>query len=154
MEKGLLRDYYNNELIGAIAIISILQHVKTLSYAKALLIYPMVSHKELLNFLKSENTIIRGLEELLAKKPNLFANFNERYFSLLSISIDSMCLLEQLGIAKMKNGVLLYNESNNFDFESSDLGKRAHAIIKGSKKLSVILQEEVSTLYLQLRVEI
>jgi len=153
VEKGL-RDYYNNELIGAIAMMSILQHVKTLSYAKALLVYPMVSHKELLTFLKSENTVVRGLEELLAKKPSLFANFNDRYFSLLSISLDSMCLLEQLGIAKMENGVLLYNESNNFDLESPDLGKRAHAIIKGSKKLSLILQEEVSTLYLQLRVEI
>ncbi len=145
---------YNNEAIGAISIASVLRHCKKMSYAKSLLILPFFSHKETTRYLKNGNTKIDTLEEFLVKKIECFSNFEERYYSLIPVSINSIFILKELSIIDIREGFLTYVDNNSFDFEHKDLGKRAKDIIKGSEKLSILLKEDADKLYLQLRIKL
>ncbi|MGO4731154.1 three component ABC system middle component [Paenibacillus sp. 2KB_22] len=144
---------FNNEAFGIVAIASVLKHSKKLSYSKALLILPLMAHKETLILLKRENSNVRSIEQLIAKKENLLTNFNERYLSLLPISINSIVLLNEIRVLENDAGIIEY-VNDSFDFNNRGLGKRAQDVIKASKKISSMLEMSVENLYLQLRVHI
>ncbi|MBB3907314.1 three component ABC system middle component [Anoxybacteroides rupiense] len=146
---------YNNELIGSIAILAVLEKLESLSVSKVFLILPLVFHKNTVDFLKKKNTVIRGMEEFVIKKPEYFTNFNERYFSLLLVSLNSLILLIELKLIRIeKEKVYLLDKDILEDYKSYDLGKRAEDIIKSSEKIAILLQDKAENLYLQLRVEI
>jgi len=145
---------YNNELIGLISIMSVLKYHKEMSIGKAMLILPFFSHKNTLKILKRKNIKIRSLEEFIIKYPSSFSNFDERFQSLLTISINSIILLNRMKLINIKNGHLFLVEQNEFELENKSLGNRAKEIIQGAENLSQILLEDTNNLYLQLRVEL
>ncbi|MDN4079363.1 DUF6521 family protein [Paenibacillus polymyxa] len=144
---------FNNEAFGIVAIAAVLKHSKELSYSKALLILPLMAHKETLDLLKRANSDIRSIEQLIAKKGNFVTNFNERYLSLLPISINSIVLLNEIRILENNNGIIEYVD-DSFDFNDRGLGKRAQDVVKASEKISRMLEISAANLYLQLRVHI
>lgn len=145
---------YHNELIGLISIMSILQYHKEMSLGKAMLIFPFFAHKNTLNILKKKNIKIRSLEELIVKYPSSFSNFDARFYSLLSISINSIILLNRMNLICIKNGHLFLNENSEFELLDRSLGNRANDIVQAGEKLSEILLEDTHNLYLQLRVKL
>ncbi|QYY41511.1 three component ABC system middle component [Aneurinibacillus thermoaerophilus] len=149
-----MRMVYNNEAIGVISIAAVLKKVRQVSYAKALLILPIALHKELINFLKREQTTIKSIEQLVARRGNHLANFNERFIELIPVSINSIMLLNEMGIVKLGNGSIYYNEKIEFNFEDESLGKRTSDILKATNNISNLLKQDVSDLYLHLRVQI
>ncbi len=74
---------YNNEAIGIVAIASVLRYSNSMSLSKALLILPIVAHKETVNFLKNKKTVVRSIEELVTKK---------RWFFFSILTFDFMIL--------------------------------------------------------------
>lgn len=144
---------FNNEAFGIVAIASLLKVSKNLSYSKALLILPMLAHKETFDLLKRSNTDIRSIEHLIAKKSALITNFNKRYFSLLPISINSIIILNEMKVLENSGGIIKYM-NDSFDFNQRDLGKRAKDTVKASDNLARILKASEVNLYLQLRVEL
>ncbi|WP_339173774.1 three component ABC system middle component [Solibacillus sp. FSL R5-0691] len=148
------RNLYNNELICAISIYYVLTHLKTISITKVMLIYPLVSHKETLDFLRSKNTKIRSLEELIIKKPDYFSNFNDRFYSFLILTINSLTLLLEMGLVSVVNNQLIINPDKIIGNNKIEMGVRAFSIFEAAPKLSVILEDEDINLYLQLRVEL
>lgn len=144
---------FNNEAFGIVAVGSVLKFSESLSYSKALLILPLFAHKETLDLLKRNNSDVRSIEQLIAKKSNLVTNFNARYQSLLPISINAITILNEMRIVQNDQGVINYS-NDSFDFYHRSLGNRAKNIVNASKKLSVILQKDTVNLYLQLRVQI
>ncbi|WP_236895464.1 three component ABC system middle component [Clostridium beijerinckii] len=147
-------DLYNNEAIGAISIASVLKYAKRITYAKALLILPFFAHKETTAFLKNNSVKVRSLEELIVKKFEYFSNFEDRYYSLIPVSINSILILKELNIIDIDEGIITYIDNANINFNDKLLGKRAKNIINGSERLAKILEEDVDSLYLQLRIEI
>ncbi|MFJ9203248.1 three component ABC system middle component [Bacillus velezensis] len=145
---------YNNELIGLISIISVLKHHKKMSLGKVLLILPFFSHGDTLNLLKSKRVKIRSLEEFIVKYPSGFSSFNDRYYSLLTTSINSIILLKRMQLIIITKGQISVKEDFNFELENKSLGNRAKDIVQASQKLSEILMESTFNLYLQLRVKI
>lgn len=145
---------YHNELIGLISIMSILQYHKEMSLGKSALILPFFAHRSTLNILKKKNSKIRSLEEFIVKYPSSFSNFNERFQTLLSTSMNSFILLNRMKLIDIKNGDLFLNENSVFELENRSLGNRAKDIVQASEKLSEILMEDTANLYLQLRVEL
>lgn len=145
---------YNNEALGAITIAAVLRYINQMSYAKALLILPFLMHLNTVSFLKNSATKVRSVEELIAKKPQFFANFNRRYESLIPISINSIFILKEMRVIEISKGKLNYSADNHLDLDNSLLGKRVENIIKASEKLSKLLEEDASNLYLQLRIEL
>ncbi|WP_142350408.1 three component ABC system middle component [Bacillus sp. AFS029533] len=148
------RNLYNNELIGAIAIASVLKYLNNASFSKCALILPIVTHKQSLNFLKQKNSVIRSMEEFVMKKPACFVNFDDRYISLLIISLNAITLLREIGVIGIKDEIIYYIYDNKFQFSNKDLGKRTEDIIKSAEKLATILDEDIANLYLQLRVKL
>ena len=146
--------FYNNELIGLISIISVLNYHKEMSLGKSMLILPFITHRETLKILNRKSIKIRSLEELLVKYPSNFTNFNERFNSLLPISINSILLSNRMNLINIEDGYLLLSDEREFEVENKSLGGRANEIILGAENLSNILMEDTHNLYLQLRVEL
>lgn len=147
-------DLYNNEIICAISIYSVLQHLKYISISKALLIFPIVSHQGSLDFLKNNNTTIRSLEEFIIKKPNYFSNYNERYYSFLTLSINSLLFLKEIRLIQIQDCQIILNEQESLKLEKDTVGQRALNIAEAAPKLATILTDNDRNLYLQLRVKL
>jgi hypothetical protein len=147
---------YNNEAIGMIAITSVIQECKELSYSKSMLILPFLFHEETMSFLKRSNTIVRSSEEIIMKKTGFFSNFNSRYYSLLPISINSIMILREIGEIVIAENKIIHNSSiNKINLLSGNLGDRANNIRKAAYKLSNLLQlEDDSSMYLKLRIQL
>lgn len=146
------KDLFNNEMIAAISIASVVRHLKQGTIAQMVLIIPLISEKKTLNFLAKQNTKVRSIEELIIKNPETIVNFNNRYLSNLITSLNSIFLLKEMNIIQMNNSDIFYNPANNFDFSSKQLGTRLEKMISCSEKLAYILDDKIENLYLQLRV--
>lgn len=146
---------FNNEAIGAIAISSVLQKCGELSYAKAMLILPFLFHEDSTTFLKRANAIVRSSEEFIIKKVSQFSNFNDRYYSLLPISVNSLMILREIGSIYIEADKIVNRYPQKINFNARNLGKRANNIIKASERLSeLLLAENESSLYLKLRIQL
>ncbi|RKN79157.1 three component ABC system middle component [Paenibacillus ginsengarvi] len=147
-------DLYNNEFICAISIYSVLLHSDLLSISKAMLIFPFVSHQGTLDFLKNKNTSIRGLEEFMLKKPGFFSNFNDRFYSFMVLSLNSIMFLKEAGLVHLVDSKLSVTQSDTLTFNKETVGARALSIVEAAPKLAKILISEEKNLYLQLKVRL
>ncbi|MCB4760104.1 MAG: hypothetical protein LGB66_00485 [Sulfurovum sp.] len=147
---------YNNIGIGLVALLSVIRNFKDLDYSKALLIQPLLLHNPLVNYVKKSNVIINGIEDLTLSKVEYFLNYNDRYFSLLPLSINTILVAEKMKFLKLEDSKIIVNKSNieTFDFQSTLLGTRAKNIILASERISQLLKEESKELYFKLRVEV
>lgn len=141
---------YNNAGIAAVAIGCVLNHTKSLSLAKSLIIMPLVMHSETTRFLASRKTRSREIASLIAIRPDFASNFNSRYHSSLVHSINAIQILQALGYADFDSHVTQVNQ-----FEcNAELGKRAMLIEKASAEIANILSSSEEELYLNLRIEL
>jgi hypothetical protein len=147
-------DLYNNEMICAISIYLVLLHLDYISISKALLIFPIISHQESVDFLKNNNTIVRSLEEFIIKKPNYFSNYNERFYSFLTLSVNSMMLLKEIRLIRFLNSQIVLDKDKMLNLEKEKIGQRAVSIAEAAPKLASILKQDEKNLYLQLRVRL
>lgn len=146
--------FYKNEIIVGLAILGVVDEIKTIDISKAVLISPVVGNKSIVEFLKSKKTQVRSMEELIEKKSGAFINFNEKYLEDLVLSMNSIMLYQELGLLEIQNEKLVRTELQ-FDFNSDLLGKRAEEVICACKKLARLLEkEEARDLYLGLRIEL
>ncbi len=81
-----------------------------------------------------------------------FFNFNLRFYDLITVSLNSIALLCDIGILKFQNDVLIYCGEIDFALDKKVWGSRAINIIKASEYLAEILEDDVKNLYLHLRV--
>lgn len=146
--------FCKNEMIVGLEILSILETVKNIEIAKVLLISPIYGYKGIIEFLKSQNTQVRSIEELIEKKRGAFLNFNKRYYEDLVLSMNAIMLFKELKLINI-DGERIVRTETPFEFNDASLGTKAGEIIEASKKLALILnEEEASDLYLSLRVEL
>ena len=155
--KNFIENYNNfssNEIITAISILVVLRYSYSMEITKLLLIEPLLSYKNIAEKFKLVNLKVRSIEELIVKSNFALINFNKRFQEKLLLSINSLFLLEQLGLATIIENKVYYEEKN-FDFENKNLGNIAYNRIKSAKKISGVLKDTpVEDLYLHLRVEL
>jgi hypothetical protein len=147
---------YNNIGLALVSFLSVVRHFDKLDYSKALLIQPLLLHNPLVNYVKKSNVKINGIEDLTIEKVEFFLNFKDRYFSLLTLSINTILIAQKMKFIQLEDNKITVNKRviDDFDFNSKVLGKRAKNIILASEKISKILQDNVAELYFKLRVEI
>jgi len=145
---------YNNEAIAALALLSVMRHCEAIQLSSALLISPLLLHSPTLKRISLSSFKIRSIEEFIVKYPECFANFQERYKSLLAISINSVAIAIEMKKIEVKNGYLI--KSKEFDTISFNipLGIRAKSIIRSSEKIAIIFSEKSSNLHLHLRLPV
>lgn len=144
-----IKSIYHNEALGVIALKAVLDTSLTVSFAKSVLILPLVFHKDTLGYIIQNQT---SSIEHLVRRSRLISNFNQRYYSLLPVSINSIYLGQKLNCFKInENGV----EILKYDFkDDKDIGLRASKIVQAAPLVSSILKEDASSLYQMLNIKI
>jgi len=144
-------NYYNNLGIGIIALGAILNQAKELSISKLCLVFPILSHQELLQYLSRKTTQIRSIEKLLVDKTSCFSNFNKRYYASLSLTINALQYLNDIEYVRVTNNQVILSKPFQYD---KKMGKRAVKFFDASENIARLLQERSDKLYLNLRVEL
>lgn len=141
---------YNNAGIAAAALGCVLNHTKSLTLAKALLVMPIVMHSETTKFLGNGTTRSREIASLVAIRPDFVTNFDRRYHSSLVHSINGIQLLHELGYAHFESQLTLLRHFAC----TANFGKRAALIDKASSEIANLLQASEEDLYLNLRIQL
>lgn len=147
---------YDNVGVALFAFLSVVRYMDSIEYSKALLIQPLLLHNPLVNYIKKRNVKVKGIEDLILSNIQYFLNFNERYFSLIPLSINTILIAEKMNFIKLQNNKIFTNknEIDNFDFSNKSFGKRTTNIIDASEKISFLLNEETEELYFKLRIQL
>lgn len=147
----MISNYYNNLSIGIIAIGFVLNISKKLPISKVFLIFPFISHVNLLSYLGRRTTLIKSIEKLIVDRASDFCNFNKRYYDSLCITINSLQYLHSMQYITLINGNLELLKPLEY---RSKMGVRAERINKAADNISHLLSLDVENLYLNLRIEL
>ena len=122
-----------------------------LSISKVFLVFPLLSHQKLLQYLARQTTSVKSIEKLISDQVSYFSNFNKRYMDSLVMTMNSIQYLNDAGYIDISDGVVKLVKPFEYD---SKMGKRANSIFKASDNIAKLLAETESKLYLNLRVEL
>ena len=143
--------HYNNIGIGVLALVAVLNHSRELSVSKLCLVFPLLSHQELLRHLSRKTTQIKSIEKLIVEKTTCFANFNKRYYDSLCLTLNAIQYLNDAGyVIVERNHVTLLNPL----LYDRRMGKRAEKVFRASENVALLLQERSDKLYLNFRAEL
>lgn len=141
----------NNLAFSSLAMSLVVEKSQKLELTKALLIMPIIAHKELLSYLANGRTQIISLDKLIIDKLHCFSNFNQRYYDNLSTSINSIQFLYEMDMISIDDSRMISMERVEYP---NSVGDRLKRVSKASDNISKILSEDASSLYLNLRIEI
>jgi len=128
-----------------------LSRSNALSISKVFLVFPLLSHQKLLQYLARQTTSVKSIEKLISDQVSYFSNFNKRYMDSLVMTMNSIQYLNDAGYIDISDGVVKLVKPFEYD---SKMGKRANSIFKASDNIAKLLAETESKLYLNLRVEL
>lgn len=81
---------YNNEAIGLVCLMAVLEHKKSIELSKALLIFPFLLHNPTLGYLKHRKIRLLSAKQFVSKEVDFFTNFNERFHSFLPLALNTI----------------------------------------------------------------
>lgn len=145
----------NNELIGTVALQSVLEYSSghRLSLAKAMLVLPLLFDKAVRSVLKNKNSVVLSSKDLLISKPSAFITVRARYEDLTITSLNTILLAQELGMVELDDDCLVLKK-RIFSKSQADIGKSAIDILEAGPKLGLILHEAASDLYQTFRIEL
>ena len=126
-------NYYNNFGIGVVSIGAVLSRSNALSISKIFLIFPLLSHQKLLQYLARQTTSVKSIEKLISDQVSYFSNFNKRYMDSLVVTMNSIQYLNDTGYIDISDGIVKLLKPFEYD---SKMGKRANSIFKASDNIS------------------
>lgn len=141
---------YNNPGIAAVAIGTTLNHCKSLSLPKTLLIMPIVMHAPTIKYLASGKTRSREIFSLAAVRPDFVHNFDQRYQSSLVHTVNGLQVLCSLGLVEYDDSIY---QKKAFEVTPA-FGKRAELIDSASQAIARLLRASEEELYINLRVQL
>ncbi|EPT8467911.1 three component ABC system middle component [Acinetobacter baumannii] len=146
---------FHNELMGVVAIQSALENSNEhrLSLAKVMLVLPLLFDKNIRSILKRKNSVVLSSKDLLLSNPEAFINVRARYEDLIITSLNSMILMQELGIAAL-TGEYLTLEKQIFFQNKNEIGKIASDILAAGPKLGLLLNETNINLYQTFRIDL
>lgn len=142
---------YNNIGIGVIALSSVMEHMPKITLTNALLILPLITHTPTLSYLSRKTTNIPSSSSLLISHPELFINFNDRFYNALPLSINTIQFIIKNNLGNLEDN-FLYSE-RKIEINNK-YGKRAKKIFLASNNIAKLLIESDKELYLNFRVQL
>ncbi|HGP3328030.1 TPA: three component ABC system middle component [Acinetobacter baumannii] len=135
---------YNNEAISCCVLMSVLKLNEKIDYARFFLILPYLLDNRTVSILNSKKTIL--FEDLL-KEGNAFYNFNNRFISLLPVTINCLVMLSDINFIRLDNQRNIYISLDLKDFPVFENSKR---LVEIEKAIPVFLEltKNYSTEYL------
>lgn len=146
---------FHNELMGVVAIQSALENSDEhrLSLAKVMLVLPLLFDKNIRSILKRKNSVVLSSKDLLLSNPEAFINVRARYEDLVISSLNSIILIQELGIATLKGEYLTLKKQIFFQ-NKNEIGKIATDILAAGPKLGFLLNETNINLYQTFRIDL
>lgn len=143
---------YNNIGICSLAIAFTLQQVNKLTLSEILLIMPIITHEELLQYVAKKSSNFQSMEQLIVRKQECFSNFNARFYDGLVVSINAIQLLVEIEIIKLEAGMIFSLEYIQYE---NSMGKRAKKIFDAAPRIaSIIVNNNTKNLYTNLRIKL
>lgn len=141
-------DFYNNIAINSFAIHSVLHEKRQLIISEVSLILPIITHKDMLNSIRRYNQPINFIEYFI-NNIEFFYNFAERYEDTIISTINSLQLLNEVGVIKIDGDIIVLKKPLP---AIKNIGNRAKIIRQASQKLSILISDDVKAFYLQARI--
>lgn len=141
----------NNLAFSSVAMAMIIEKSGSLELSKAMLIMPFLSHVELLSYLANGRTKVKGLDKLIVDKLHCFSNFNNRYYDNVVNSLNAIQFLCEVDTISLEGSIV--TSISRIEYDSS-MGSRIKKVEKASCNLAKVLGEDLSSLYLNLRIEL
>lgn len=158
-DNNFSSNLFNNEVLAVIALFFVLRHFGEMSSSKVMLILPIAFHNKIISYINDSRTDVKSIDQLIIKKPEFFSNFNERFYSLLELSVNSILILASMNLVLIQadGKIILKSDDESLllnSMKERDIGARAFSIVRASKDIGQLLNQRKENLYLQLRVKI
>ncbi|MDD6003715.1 MAG: DUF6521 family protein [Bacteroidales bacterium] len=141
---------YNNEAIACCTLYSIIRIVKELDYSKYCLILPFLLDDKTIVKLKESETVT--IEDFIKQNIDIFGNFNQRYLSLLPITINSSIMLSDFHLIRIDDTISLMSDS---ELDFSDSGDRLGKILSVVDKFCIMFaRANTSNVYKLLNIDL
>lgn len=144
-------DLYNNLFTCAVGIGLVNKHLPKIELSKVFLIFPLISHQELLKSLVHKRYKVKSIEQLITDRPTYFSNFNARYSDFLPTTLNAIQYLHETEYIQIDNGSLVQRKTLNYQ---ESMGIRAQKFEAAADKVALLLNSDASQLYLNLRIEL
>lgn len=142
---------YNNLGISSLGIVFTIRHLCPLSLTKSLLIMPIITHKDLLQYLSRKTTKVHSLEQVLVSHQRCFSNFNARFYDSIITSINAIQFLAEVEMIEVIENEIVSVEDLDYDMS---MGKRAKKIFDAAPNIAGVINSDSSGLYTNLRIQI
>jgi hypothetical protein len=116
---------YNNEAIACCTILSFLNISQSADLARCCLILPFLFDDRTVNYLNGLREGGADLALIIKEKPRLFTSFNNRFLSLLPVTINSLIILSRGNQIKIEKNISIVEKSS---FIGVDMGERFNNI--------------------------
>lgn len=143
--------YYNNLAINAFAISAVLKHAGFLTLPKIALILPVVAHREMVKKLSNRSFRFVSFEQYLIDNIEHFYNFNERYFSSLTPTLNALQFLCEVSVVQLKDDGAVVASVLPFD---ASMGKRAERVERASANIAALVSGNADVFYLNARIKL
>lgn len=149
----MIHSLFNNIGISSIGICAILPYLpgRKLSLTKAMLVMPLVTNSELLNYVARKGVATKGIEKLIIENPACFSNFNDRFYDSLTTSINGVQFLINIDAVRFDGESVFAKRTIDYN---DGMGERAKKIFSAAQNLASLLHDSDENLYLNLRVEL
>ncbi|MCO6513442.1 MAG: hypothetical protein J6589_03115 [Snodgrassella sp.] len=118
---------YNNEAIATTALLSMINKLKQIDIALAPLILPFLFDNRTVNHLLRKEVNYLNIEQFVQDKRLYFTAFNNRFLSLLPVTINALMILRKSGVIKITDMISIKKE---LEFDINKLGIRFAKIEK------------------------
>lgn len=143
--------YYNNLGINAFSISSVLKEAEFLTIPQIALILPVVAHKGMVKKLGHGMFRFVSFEQYFIENIDHFYNFNDRYISLLTNTVNTLQFLCEIGVTQLKgDGAVIISA---LPFEVS-MGERAKRVQRASANIAALISTSPEIFYLNARIEL
>ncbi|WP_429930423.1 three component ABC system middle component [Agrobacterium vitis] len=143
--------YYNNLGINAFAIAAVLKHAEFLTLPKVALILPVVAHREMVKKLSNRSFRFVSFEQYLIDNIEQFYNFNDRYVSSLTPTLNALQFLCEIGVVRLKDDGAMIASVLPFD---ASMGKRAERVERASANIAALVSGNADIFYLNARIKL
>ncbi|EJC6947393.1 hypothetical protein BTO19_17820 [Vibrio parahaemolyticus] len=131
------------------AIHSVLKISRSMSIDKILLIYPLLYQKPMLTALSRKKGNYKSLESIIIDHPEWFSNFNNIYYSSLTLSINAIQYMYEMEHIEIENGVVILKREIEYN---KKMGSVVEKYYSSSTCVSNLLDKPSDYLYLNLRI--
>lgn len=142
---------YNNEAIASCIILNVLKRVDQIDLARACLILPILLDDRTVKYLDKVIDHV-SIESVVKQNPRLFISFNQRYLTLLPITINSIMILSQSNQIEIASTISVKYKVTSPDIIMGDRFDRINKILPTF--LKIIESYSTTQLYQILKVQL